>query len=91
MVYQYSRLVLDPEGFEDDEKEVMASRGMGGKGKPLPSELDQDPDRADICLGTDNFHTPLRLTTDLDDFFRDHCLTVARTNHLLAHTFPSVF
>lgn len=26
--------------------------------KPLPHEPDQDPDRCDICLGTDPFHTP---------------------------------
>ena len=25
---------------------------------PLPSEPDQDPDRPDVCLGTDAFHTP---------------------------------
>ena len=25
---------------------------------PLPYELDQCPDRADICIGTDDFHTP---------------------------------
>ncbi len=25
---------------------------------PLPSEGDQDPDRPDVCIGTDPFHTP---------------------------------
>ncbi len=29
VVYNYSRLVLDPERFRDDKKEVMASMGMG--------------------------------------------------------------
>ena len=28
---------------------------------PLPYEADQDPDRPDICIGTDAFHTPPRL------------------------------
>ncbi len=28
---------------------------------PLPHEPDQDPDRPDICIGTDSFHTPPEL------------------------------
>ncbi|MCR5689589.1 MAG: N-formylglutamate amidohydrolase [Clostridiales bacterium] len=30
-------------------------------GVPLPHEPDKDPDRPDICVGTDGFHTPGRL------------------------------
>jgi N-formylglutamate amidohydrolase len=37
---------------------------------PLPSEPDQDPDRPDICLGTDPFHTPARLVDALATGFR---------------------
>ena len=32
---------------------------------PLPSEPDQDPDRPDVCLGTDPFHTPPALAAAL--------------------------
>jgi N-formylglutamate amidohydrolase len=123
--YPVSRLVLDPERFIDDQREVMASRGMGviytrlADGRPLrdaptqderraliarfyephhealtvavksalaqhgrclvvdchsfPSQpllcdLDQAPDRPDICIGTDLFHTPswlIQLGADL--------------------------
>jgi N-formylglutamate amidohydrolase len=28
---------------------------------PLPCDLDQEPDRPDICIGTDAFHTPIEL------------------------------
>ena len=117
--FPVSRLVVDPERFQDDEREVMAERGIGvvytrtteGEplrevpspaereellrrfyqphhaalaaaveaararhghclvidchsfpSRPLPWELDQVPDRPDICLGTDAFHTPASLT-----------------------------
>jgi N-formylglutamate amidohydrolase len=123
---QVSRLVVDVERYEDDAKEIMASRGMGavydrtsdgkqlrspfGAGQrqelmnawyfphhhrmteriqqvldvhghallidahsfpslPLPYELDQRPDRPDICIGTDKFHTPPQLESDLIDTF----------------------
>jgi len=113
--FPVSRLVLDPERFIDDEREVMSRRGMGviytrmadgrplrepptpderqalvaqfyephhqllsvavqaalaahGRcmvidchsfpSRPLPCDLDQAPERPDICLGTDAYHTP---------------------------------
>jgi N-formylglutamate amidohydrolase len=33
--------------------------------RPLPHEPDQDPDRPDICIGTDPWHTPARLRDEL--------------------------
>lgn len=114
IIFNYSRLVIDPERFEDDELEPMSRRGRGviytktSDGKilrddvgredrekllekffhpyhkaieqevqnllndfgqcliidchsfpsiPLPFEPDQDPQRPDICIGTDPFHT----------------------------------
>ena len=35
---------------------------------PLPFELDQDPQRPDICIGTDSFHTPPRLIETIEEF-----------------------
>jgi N-formylglutamate deformylase len=112
--YPVSRIVLDPERFEEDDKEIMASRGMGliyiktsdGRdlrpppsmterhslmkqyyrphhssllaavktvrenvpealvidchsfpSSPLPYEIDQNPERPEICIGTDDYHT----------------------------------
>lgn len=37
---------------------------------PLPSETDQDPDRPDICIGTDPFHTPPAMAASLTRAFR---------------------
>jgi len=31
---------------------------------PLPSDLDQDQERPDICIGTDTFHTPAQLVDE---------------------------
>lgn len=39
--------------------------------KPLPYELDQRSDRPQICIGTDDFHTPTPLATAFVDTFRD--------------------
>lgn len=122
-----SRLVVDPERFIDDHREVMASRGMGViytkttdggdlrrtpseseredllnrfyrpharlmesvvqscldehefclildchsfASRPLPFELDQDAYRPDMCIGTDDFHTPRALVRTMELLFR---------------------
>ena len=46
---------------------------------PLPYEPDQDPDRPDICIGTDSFHTPEGLAQIAEEFFRNKGYSV-KTN-----------
>jgi len=46
---------------------------------PLPYELDQDPDRPEICIGTDPFHTPPELTEVVQQAVAAEGLT-SRTN-----------
>jgi len=43
----------------------------------LPYELDQDSVRPDICLGTDPYHTPEKLTGFITEYFQDLGFTVA--------------
>ena len=45
--------------------------------RPLPYELDQRSDRPDICIGTDEFHTPLGLAQAFLQAFRETEWTVA--------------
>ena len=44
---------------------------------PLPSEGDQEPDRPDVCLGTDPFHTPRALVAGLVAALRGEGFRVA--------------
>ena len=44
---------------------------------PLPYELIQEPNRAEICIGTDGFHTPDWLSKHLVDHFRDSGFSVS--------------
>lgn len=37
--------------------------------KPLPHEPDQSPERPDICIGSDSYHTPIRLERTTKEFF----------------------
>lgn len=45
---------------------------------PLPSEADQDPDRPDVCVGTDGYHTPPALAEALEAALRAEGFRVAR-------------
>lgn len=45
--------------------------------KPLPYELNQDPERAEICIGTDDFHTPQELTECFVSAFSDFGFSVS--------------
>lgn len=40
--------------------------------EPLPHEFDQDPLRPDVCIGTDDFHTPTVLVQVIEEFARAH-------------------
>ncbi len=129
-----SRVAFDPERFEDDAEEPMATVGQGvvytrttQRGRlaeitseerawrvehwyrpyheafeaevsvllerfgtvlildshsfatvPLPSEPDQRPNRPEICLGTDEFHTPAALADALERSLAAEGLTVRR-------------
>lgn len=44
---------------------------------PLPYELDQKLDRAEICIGTDAYHTPIEISTALVSFFEGANFSVA--------------
>jgi N-formylglutamate amidohydrolase len=45
--------------------------------QPLPYEYDQSPDRPDICVGSDGYHTPARLIRAVEDQCRSECLSFA--------------
>ena len=44
---------------------------------PLPYELNQDPERAEICIGTDSFHTPRELIEGFVSAFSDNGFSVS--------------
>ena len=45
---------------------------------PLPYELNQDPNRPDICIGTDSFHTPENVARAIENTCTKCGLPVAR-------------
>lgn len=148
VVHPVSRLVVDPERFEDDAQESMAARGMGvvytqtshgerlreapdpvdranlidtwyrphhaaltaavdtclqryGKAvvldchsfpsKPLPYEPDQSPDRPEICIGTDAWHTPAWLANLVINAFTREGFTVAHNRPFAGALVPAMY
>jgi len=89
VVYNYSRLVLDPERFRDGKKEVMVAKGMGviytkdSNGRKLREINDH---KRNMLLQNiyDPYHTPITKEVQelLDNF--DGCLIID------AHSFPAI-
>jgi len=52
---------------------------------PLPHEDSQTTPRPDICIGTDNFHTPSKLLTDAITYF-ESCEYIVKVNTPFAGT-----
>ena len=59
--------------------------------RPLPYELDQDPDRPDICIGTDAFHTPEHLLEVAEQAVTDEGLTCGVNRPFSGSMVPSRF
>jgi N-formylglutamate amidohydrolase len=145
IVNQWSRLVLDPERFEDPTIEPMERVGQGAvytrtsDGRPLrdadpvarevllersyrpwhralasivgdalaaagtclvvdchsfatiplPSEADRSPDRPDVCVGTDDHHTPPELADALESALRDQGFRVRRDSPFSGSMVPA--
>lgn len=56
---------------------------------PLPSEIDQAPDRPDICIGTDEAHTPAQVAAALEAAFTAEGLSVKRNSPYAGTFVPS--
>lgn len=59
--------------------------------RPLPSELDQRPDRPDICIGTDVVHTPAELADAMAEAFASEGFQVRRDSPFSGTFVPSGF
>lgn len=57
--------------------------------KPLPYENDQNPYLPDICIGTDEYHTPRRLLAALEGKCRSEGLTYALNRPFSGSIVPS--
>jgi N-formylglutamate amidohydrolase len=89
VVYNYSRLVLDPERFKDDKEEVMAGKGMGviytkdSSGRKL-RETNEDERHVLLQDIYDPYHKTI--TKEVQELLNnfDRCLIID------AHSFPAI-
>ncbi len=58
---------------------------------PLPSEIDQAPDRPDICIGTDTLHTPPELADAMTAAFEAEGFRVKRDSPFAGTFVPAGF
>jgi N-formylglutamate amidohydrolase len=58
---------------------------------PLPYELDQRLERPDICVGTDQFHTPMELADEASENFRQLGYTVSLNRPFAGALVPARF
>lgn len=58
---------------------------------PLPYEPDQSPERPDICIGTDTFHTPEWLAKKFLTLFRDTGYSVEENRPYSGSIVPAAF
>jgi len=89
VVYNYSRLVLDPERFRDDKKEVMTAKGMGviytkdSKGSKL-REINENERNMLLQNIYDPYHKAI--TKEVQELLNnfDECLIID------GHSFPAI-
>ena len=59
--------------------------------KPLDFELNKDPDRPDICIGTCDFHTPEKLVKLMEDYIVGNGMTVKRNTPFAGTMVPMTY
>lgn len=71
--HQFDSLVQDALTYYG---EVLIIDAHSFLNNPLPCDQDQSPDRPDICLGTDEFHTPKELIDKIMEIFQKEGFSV---------------
>ena len=61
----HEKLTVSVEQLITDRRSCIIVDCHSFPSRPLPHEPDQDPTRPDICIGTDDWHTPVRLRDEL--------------------------